>query len=214
MLVLRLADWWHPCTAPCPPESHCHHRRVEVTDIYIFRNKVFFSSRWFLDIEKSVLLELKGVKIIRSYRDLFQLIRDFYQLIYSGFFDWELMWFCIIQVAWLISLVFVMYLVALFWHSNDVFIRAHMETIEKFKKCMFRIMNMSLSLILRWKLCYLELESISTMRCGIYEDAMKEYGLGPNYKIHTFERVENEIIQTKAVPFIGSYCTALCHGCQ
>ena len=43
------------------------------------------------------------------------------------------MLFCIIQVAWLISLVFVMYLVALFWHSNDVFIRAHMETIEKFK---------------------------------------------------------------------------------
>ena len=37
-------------------------------------------------------------------------------------------------MAWLISLVFVMYLVALFWHSNDVFIRAHMETIEKFKK--------------------------------------------------------------------------------
>ena len=31
----------------------------------------------FLDIEKSVLLELKGVKIIRSYRDFFQLIRDF-----------------------------------------------------------------------------------------------------------------------------------------
>ena len=26
-------------------------------------------------------------------------------------------------------LVFVMHLVALFWHSNDVFIRAHMETI-------------------------------------------------------------------------------------
>ena len=69
-----------------PPERHCHHRRVEVTDIYIFRNKVFFSSRWFLDIEKSVLLELKGIKIIRSYRDLFQLIRDFSQLIYSGFF--------------------------------------------------------------------------------------------------------------------------------
>ena len=32
-----------------------------------------------------VLLELKGVKIIRSYRDLFQLIRDLFQLIYSGF---------------------------------------------------------------------------------------------------------------------------------
>ena len=37
-------------------------------------------------------------------------------------------------MAWLISMVFVMYLVALFWHSNDVFIRAHMETIEKFLK--------------------------------------------------------------------------------
>ena len=24
---------------------------------------------------------------------------------------------------------------------------------------------------------------ISTMRCGIYEDAVKEYGLGPNNKI-------------------------------
>ena len=41
--------------------------------------KVFFS-RGFLDIEKSVLLELKGVKVIRSYRDFFQLIRDFFQL--------------------------------------------------------------------------------------------------------------------------------------
>ena len=80
MLVLRLADWWHPCTAPCPPERLCHHRRVEVTDIYIFRNKGFFSSRGFLDIEKSVLLELKGVKIIRSYRDFFQLIRDFLRI--------------------------------------------------------------------------------------------------------------------------------------
>ena len=46
-------------------------------------------------------------------------------------------------------LVFVMHLVALFWHSNDVFIRTHMETIEKFKKCMFQIMNMSLTLILQ-----------------------------------------------------------------
>ena len=36
--------------------------------------KVFFSSRGFLDIEKSVLLELKGVKVIRSYRDFFQLL--------------------------------------------------------------------------------------------------------------------------------------------
>ena len=42
--------------------------------------KVCFSSRGFLDIEKSVLLELKGVKVIRSYRDFFQLIRDFFQL--------------------------------------------------------------------------------------------------------------------------------------
>jgi len=63
-----------------PPERQYHHRRVEVTDIYIFRNKSFFSSRGFLDIEKSVLLELKGVKVIRSYRDFFQLIRDFFQL--------------------------------------------------------------------------------------------------------------------------------------
>ena len=36
---------------------------------YTFSEIIFFSSRWFLDIEKSVLLELKGVKIIRSYRD-------------------------------------------------------------------------------------------------------------------------------------------------
>ena len=54
-----------------------------------------------------------------------------------------------IQVAWLISLVIVMHLVALFWHSNDVFIRAHMKTIEKFKKYIFRIMNMLLTLILQ-----------------------------------------------------------------
>ena len=60
-----------------PPERQCHHRRVEVTDIYIFRNKGFFSSRGFLDIEKSVLLELKGVKVIRSYRDFFQLMIHF-----------------------------------------------------------------------------------------------------------------------------------------
>ena len=34
--------------------------------------KIYFSSREFLEIEKSVLLELKGVKVIRSYRDFFQ----------------------------------------------------------------------------------------------------------------------------------------------
>ena len=39
-----------------------------------------FFSREFLDIEKSVLLELKGVKVIRSYRDFFQLIRDFLRI--------------------------------------------------------------------------------------------------------------------------------------
>ena len=97
-------------------------------------------------------------------------------IIYSDFFQFFL-------VAWLISLVFIMHLVALFCYSNDVFIGAHIETIEKFKKCMFQIMHMSLTLILRWKLCYLGLASISTMRCGIYEDAMKEYGLGPNNEI-------------------------------
>ena len=63
-------------------------------------------------------------------------------IIYRDFFNF-------FQVAWLISLVFVMHLVALFWHCSDVFIRAHMETIEKFKKCMFRIMNISLTLILQ-----------------------------------------------------------------
>ena len=63
---------------------------------YTFSEIKFFSSRWFLDIEKSVLRELKGVKIIKSYRDLFQLIGYFSQLIYSSFFDWELMWFCIV----------------------------------------------------------------------------------------------------------------------
>ena len=48
---------------------------------YIYSEiKVFFSSRGFLDIEKSVLLELKGVKVIRSYRDFFQLIRDFLRI--------------------------------------------------------------------------------------------------------------------------------------
>ena len=58
--------------------------------------KFYFSTRWFLDIEKSVRLKLKGVKIIRRYRDLFQLIRYLFQLIYSGFSDWELIWFCIV----------------------------------------------------------------------------------------------------------------------
>ena len=42
MLMLRLAYCQRTCTAPCPPERQCHHRRVEVTDIYIFQNKVFF----------------------------------------------------------------------------------------------------------------------------------------------------------------------------
>ena len=79
-----------------------------------------------------------------------------------------------------------MHLVALFCHSNDVFIGAHIETIEKFKKYMFRILNMSLTLILQWKHCYSELASISTMRCGIYEDVMHEDGLGPNNEILTF----------------------------
>ena len=78
--MLRLAYCRRTCTAPCPPERQCHHRRIEVTDIYIFRNKSLFSSRGFLDIEKSVLLELKGVKIIRSYRDFFQLLRDFLRI--------------------------------------------------------------------------------------------------------------------------------------
>ena len=81
MLVLRLAYWLRTCTALCPPERQCHHCRVEVTDIYIFQNNVFFSSRWFLDIEKSVLLVLKGVKIIRSHHPL--LFDDIYYLFHA-----------------------------------------------------------------------------------------------------------------------------------
>ena len=42
------------------------------------------------------------------------------------------------------------------------------------------------------------------MRCGIYEDVMKEYGLGPNTEILTFERVENGFIWTKAILLQGS----------
>ena len=42
ILMLRLAYWLRTCTTSCPPERQCHHRRVEVTDIYIFRNKFFF----------------------------------------------------------------------------------------------------------------------------------------------------------------------------
>ena len=41
---------------------------------YTFLEIKVFSSRGFLDIEKSVILELKGVKVIRSYRDFFQII--------------------------------------------------------------------------------------------------------------------------------------------
>ena len=52
----------------------------EHVDNKIFSKIKFFSTRRFLDIEKSVRLKLKGVKIIRRYRNLFQLI-------YSGFFD-------------------------------------------------------------------------------------------------------------------------------
>ena len=52
-------------------------------------------------------------------------------IIYRVFFQF------FFQVAWLISLVFVMDLDALFWHSNNIFIEAHMEIIEKFKKSLF-----------------------------------------------------------------------------
>ena len=44
---------------------------------YTFSEIKVFSSRGFLDIEKSALLELKGVKVIRSYRDFFQLMIHF-----------------------------------------------------------------------------------------------------------------------------------------
>ena len=77
ILVLRLAYWWRTCTAPCPPKGSVITAGSRLP-IYTFSEiKFFFSSRWFLDIKKKVLLELKGVKIIRSYWDFFQLIRDF-----------------------------------------------------------------------------------------------------------------------------------------
>ena len=59
---------------------------------------------------------------------------------------------CVVESMYVFGmhrLVFVMHLVALFCHSNDAFIGAHIEIIENFKKCMFWIMNMSLTLILR-----------------------------------------------------------------
>ena len=90
-------------------------------------------------MERRVRVELKSVKIIIVYNLCFHFNSNNLFRFFFNFF----------QVAWLISLVFVMHLVALFCHSNDVFIGAHIETIEKFKKCMFRIMNMSLTLILR-----------------------------------------------------------------
>ena len=72
-------------------------------------------------VERRVRLELKSVKIIMVY-DLYVFILIL--IICSDFFNF-------FQVAWLISLVFVMHLVALFCHSNDVFIGAHIENIEK-----------------------------------------------------------------------------------
>ena len=67
---------------------------MEINDVYLFRNKDFFSSRGFLDIEKSVLLELKCVKVIRSYRDFFQLIRDFFQLMIHFVFLYDFIVIC------------------------------------------------------------------------------------------------------------------------
>ena len=75
-------------------------------------------------MERRVRVELKSVKIIIVYNLCFHFNSNNLFIFFFNFF----------QVAWLISLVFVMHLVALFYHSNDVFIRAHMETIEKFKK--------------------------------------------------------------------------------
>ena len=56
--------------------------------------KFYFSSRGFLDIEKSVLLELKSVKIIRSSRDFFQLIRGFFQLMIHFVFLYDFIVIC------------------------------------------------------------------------------------------------------------------------
>ena len=63
-----------------PPKGSVITARLRLLTYTFSEIKVYFSSRGFLVIEKSVLLELKGVKVIRSYRDFFQLIRYFFQL--------------------------------------------------------------------------------------------------------------------------------------
>ena len=68
-------------------------------------------------MERRVRVELKSVKIIIVYNLCFHFNSNNLFRFFFNFF----------QVAWLISLVFVMYLVALFWHSNDVFIRASID---------------------------------------------------------------------------------------
>ena len=78
-------------------------------------------------MERCVRIELKSVKIIIVYNLYFHFYSNNLFRFFFNFF----------QVAWLISLVFVMHLVALFCHSNNVFIGAHIETIEKFKNVCF-----------------------------------------------------------------------------
>ena len=63
-----------------PPEGSVITAGLRLLTYTFSEIKVYFSSRGFLDIEKSALLELKGVKVIRSYRDFFQLIRDFLRI--------------------------------------------------------------------------------------------------------------------------------------
>ena len=65
LLVMYLYRTVSPRKAVSSPQGRGYRH------IHFSKIKFFFSSRWFLDIEKSVLLELKGVKIIRRYKDLF-----------------------------------------------------------------------------------------------------------------------------------------------
>ena len=78
-------------------------------------------------MERCVRVELKSVKIIIVYNLCFYFYSNNLFRFFFNFF----------QVAWLISLVFVMHLVALFCNSNDVFIGAHIEPSRSLKNVCF-----------------------------------------------------------------------------
>jgi hypothetical protein len=115
----------------------------------------------------------------------------------------------------------------LFWHSDDVFIQAPIETIEKLKnlyfgyvcvvnldyvvwichilkylilrcECLLEYVHPSLWFFENFSDFFIEINVCDTVR---YRDVMKEYGFGPNKEILTFERGEDATIRIKAVLF-------------